>query len=168
MAAAICNMSVDFPMPGSPPTSTTDPGTIPPPRTRSSSGIPQLIRGSADTSSSVIGTGRTALLAFGPEEREGVEISSTNVFHPSQFGHLPSQRAEAWPQAWQTYVDLSRFIRGRARNIERVLLTFNEGPGSTNSGEDQEIRPAPVLGEKVMQLHVNQVPPAGRLDVKRG
>src|SRR5207245_2527910 len=29
--AAHCSRSVDFPIPGSPPTSTTDPGTIPPP-----------------------------------------------------------------------------------------------------------------------------------------
>src|SRR5258708_6407056 len=34
---AHCNSSVDFPIPGSPPTSTTDPGTMPPPNTKSNS-----------------------------------------------------------------------------------------------------------------------------------
>ena len=36
----ICSSTVDFPMPGSPQTSTAAPGTMPPPSTRSSSSIP--------------------------------------------------------------------------------------------------------------------------------
>ena len=36
----ICNKSVDFPIPGSPPTKTREPVTIPPPNTLSSSPIP--------------------------------------------------------------------------------------------------------------------------------
>jgi len=35
-----CNINVDLPMPGSPPTSTVDPGEAPPPRTVSNSLIP--------------------------------------------------------------------------------------------------------------------------------
>ena len=38
--AAACSSSVDLPMPGSPPSSTSDPGTMPPPSTRSNSSIP--------------------------------------------------------------------------------------------------------------------------------
>ena len=34
---ATCNISVDLPTPGSPPTKITDPGTIPPPKTLSNS-----------------------------------------------------------------------------------------------------------------------------------
>jgi hypothetical protein len=37
MLAASCSSSVDLPMPGSPLTSTTEPGTMPPPSTRDSS-----------------------------------------------------------------------------------------------------------------------------------
>ena len=40
MLAAACNSSVDLPMPGSPPSSTIEPGTMPPPSTRSSSPMP--------------------------------------------------------------------------------------------------------------------------------
>ena len=40
MFAAACSSSVDLPMPGSPPSSTSDPGTTPPPSTRSNSPMP--------------------------------------------------------------------------------------------------------------------------------
>ena len=39
-ASAACSSSVDLPIPGSPPSSTSDPPTSPPPSTRSSSAIP--------------------------------------------------------------------------------------------------------------------------------
>src|SRR5262245_2983202 len=38
--AAACSNNVDLPMPGSPPTSTSEPGTMPPPRTKSNSSRP--------------------------------------------------------------------------------------------------------------------------------
>ena len=38
--AATCNMIVDLPIPGSPPTSTIEPGTMPPPKTKSNSSSP--------------------------------------------------------------------------------------------------------------------------------
>ena len=43
--AAAWSMRVDLPMPGSPPTRTTEAGTKPPPRTRSSSAMPEWARG---------------------------------------------------------------------------------------------------------------------------
>ena len=39
MAAAACSSNVDLPIPGSPPMSTSEPGTMPPPRTRSNSSM---------------------------------------------------------------------------------------------------------------------------------
>src|SRR5437899_2375756 len=45
--------SVDLPMPGSPPTRTTDPGTIPPPRTKSNSARPVCQRATASLFRSV-------------------------------------------------------------------------------------------------------------------
>ena len=39
-ASSACSSSVDLPMPGSPPISTTPPATMPPPSTRSSSSSP--------------------------------------------------------------------------------------------------------------------------------
>ena len=50
--AAACSSSVDLPMPGSPPSSTSDPGTIPPPSTRSNSPMPVLSRSDAGASTS--------------------------------------------------------------------------------------------------------------------
>ena len=39
-----------LPMPGSPPMRTIDPGTMPPPSTRSNSSIPELIRSASEAS----------------------------------------------------------------------------------------------------------------------
>src|SRR5258705_48038 len=50
--------SVDFPTPGSPPMSRSDPGTIPPPSTRSSSGMPVGSRSTAGSPDAERGTGR--------------------------------------------------------------------------------------------------------------
>jgi hypothetical protein len=40
---AICNINVDFPMPGSPPTNINEPATNPPPKTLSNSMLPVAI-----------------------------------------------------------------------------------------------------------------------------
>ena len=49
IAASAVRSSVDLPTPGSPPTSTSDAGTSPPPSTRSSSGTPVEIRAASST-----------------------------------------------------------------------------------------------------------------------
>lgn len=98
-----------FPIPGSPPTRTRDPGTRPPPRTRSSSPIPVLTRGSLASGTSVMGRGTAeeadperTLLARGDSK-----TSSTNVFHSPQDGHFPIHLGELCPQFWQTYWTLA-------------------------------------------------------------
>ena len=48
--AAACSSSVDLPMPGSPPSSTSEPGTMPPPSTRSNSPMPLGMRSADDAS----------------------------------------------------------------------------------------------------------------------
>ena len=48
-----CNSKVDLPIPGSPPNKINAPGTIPPPRTRSISPYPEVMRAIAPTSISV-------------------------------------------------------------------------------------------------------------------
>ncbi len=52
---SICSSSVDLPMPGSPPISTTEPCTRPPPSTRSSSPMPVSVRASVVSITSVSG-----------------------------------------------------------------------------------------------------------------
>ena len=52
--SASCRKSVDFPMPGSPATSTKLPGTIPPPSTRFSSSSFEMMRSCSFVSTSFI------------------------------------------------------------------------------------------------------------------
>ena len=56
-------VSVDLPIPGAPPSSTSEPGTRPPPSTRSSSPMPVgSATGAAPTSASDTGEAQPALL----------------------------------------------------------------------------------------------------------
>src|ERR1700710_1878512 len=98
--------SVDLPMPGSPPTSSTEPRTNPPPVTRSSSVMPDARRGA-----SLLLPVRLSSANSRPLRRERIETgivvapvmsSSTSVFHSPQDSHLPCQRLFAAPQFWQT------------------------------------------------------------------
>src|SRR5882762_3205265 len=67
--AAHCMSSVDFPMPGSPPTSVTEPGTMPPPSTKSNSATPAFHRASATPFRSVRRMGEAlARWTTGPAE----------------------------------------------------------------------------------------------------
>ncbi len=54
-AMASCSSSVLLPMPGSPPTSSSEPGTSPPPSTRSSSRMPVRVRSADSTSTCASG-----------------------------------------------------------------------------------------------------------------
>ena len=91
-------------MPGSPPTSSAEPGTSPPPVTRSNSAMPVTRRGGG--ASSVLRsssanlrplTRRAALAPMG-----GAAPSSVMVFQPPQASHLPDHLGVAAPQDWQT------------------------------------------------------------------
>ena len=56
-APATCSMSVDLPMPGSPASSATEPGTSPPPSTRLSSANGSTMRGSSSSETPESSTG---------------------------------------------------------------------------------------------------------------
>ena len=96
-------------MPGSPPTRTRDPGTIPPPSTRSSSRMPVRIL----TSSSAVTSFRGITFASRTDSLTLLEVtvlpfvmplltlSSTNVFHSPHAGHCPSHFDSSCPQFWQ-------------------------------------------------------------------
>ena len=112
-------VSVDLPIPGEPPSSTSEPGTRPPPSTRSSSPIPVDIRftGAAPTSPSGIGTGlgetrrrrtpappaRARRPARAPCARVDARRSSTSVFHSPHSGHWPCHWADWKPHCEQTW-----------------------------------------------------------------
>src|ERR1700694_4359935 len=105
-------VSVDLPIPGAPPIRTSEPGTIPPPSTLSSSPMPVLNRRSAAAATSASATGAAAATRAPPPPgprrpaATGLSASSTNVFHSPQLGHCPAHRRASWPQAEQTWIEV--------------------------------------------------------------
>src|SRR5947209_1045201 len=99
-----CVNSVDLPIPGSPPTSSTEPRTNPPPVTRSSSVIPEGRRGASWLLPVRLSSANSRPFRLLRIETGMLPVvsSSTSVFHSPQDSHLPCQRLYADPQFWQT------------------------------------------------------------------
>src|SRR3982750_3129896 len=97
---------VDFPMPGDPPISTSEPATMPPPSTRSNSSIPDEVRASSCDSISLYETGeddRKPKAGIPPAACPATRNrSSTIVFHSPQSVHCPAHLRDWLPQFWQT------------------------------------------------------------------
>src|SRR5215475_4686473 len=91
-------------MPGSPPTSSTEPRTNPPPVTRSSSAIPDDRRGASWLLPDRLSSAKVRPLRFERIDTGTLPavFSSASVFHSPQASHLPCQRLYAAPQFWQT------------------------------------------------------------------
>ncbi len=106
MRAASWSISVDLPMPGSPPTSTEEPRMSPPPSTRFISAIPVSSRIPSRVSMEASGMGSAvffdAARAGRARLRRGrpgsAAATSVNPFHVPHSGHRPSQRGSWWPQ----------------------------------------------------------------------
>src|SRR5882762_8919405 len=100
--AATCISRVDFPIPGSPPTSVTEPGTMPPPKTKSNSSRPVFHRATATPCRSVSRIGawpvRDGLTALPANRLTG---SSLSVFHAPQASHRPAHFGCSAPQSVQ-------------------------------------------------------------------
>ena len=90
-ASATCSIKVDLPMPGSPPSNTTPPGTAPPPKTRSNSLSPMARRGSSSTLTSFRGRTRGAcndpMAVLDARCDTGTTTSSSSVFQALQLAH---------------------------------------------------------------------------------
>src|SRR5689334_142949 len=98
-------------MPGSPPISTSDPGTTPPPRTRLNSSPGTIRRGYWSDCTSGRATGRAR-----PSARPGLirpcaetdtaleTLISVKVFHAPQSGQRPCHLGDSLPHSWQTYM----------------------------------------------------------------
>ncbi len=85
-----------------------EPGTTPPPQTRSNSSTPVTMRGGAGVSTSRVSKVRPWRIdlpdltgASAPGGREDW-TSSTRVFQPAQAVHWPPHLLWTAPQAWQT------------------------------------------------------------------
>ena len=96
--------NVLFPIPGSPPSNTTDPGTIPPPRTRSNSLNPLV---SLDIFFDEISLKGIDFLLFLVSWFLDLLllISYTIEFHEWQLRHFPKYWEVSVPQFWQIKVD---------------------------------------------------------------
>src|SRR5437016_1833296 len=124
--AAHCSSSVDFPIPGSPPTRTTDPGTTPPPSTKSNSGNPvsQRSRPPPDTAERRVGgwaDGTIRRPALPPNRPTG---SSTSVFHAPHASHRPAHFGWSAPHSLQRNTDCALAATGRLRGrfARRVVV----------------------------------------------
>ena len=103
---ASCSMRVDLPIPGSPPTKTRLPGTIPPPRVRFNSRSPVAILWISPAAISSSARGKLPFLSgfssFHTSLSSGRSItSSVKVFHSAQLGHLPCHFGDSNPQFLQ-------------------------------------------------------------------
>src|SRR5437867_3061097 len=161
-------------MPGSPPTSTTEPATSPPPSTRSSSARPVERRSAAPAVTAASGRGfwPPGAPARAPRARGSGSASSTIVLHAPQPGHCPSQRGAAWPHCWQTKAErpalstmraLQVDKTGRTRHDRRVRVLDAELAALEDAGLRRRLRPlasasdAEVLldGRRVLLLSSN-------------
>ncbi len=110
-AAQTCSSRVDLPMPGSPPINSAEPGTKPPPVTRSNSLLPLTKRGAAcdlpfrpvkRSDEAPMPPARVPPLPASEPGRGFSTSSSTRVFQSLQASHLPDHLLETAPQDWQT------------------------------------------------------------------
>src|SRR5580693_1414587 len=140
-------------MPGSPPTRTAEPGTRPPPSTRSSSAMPVLARGGG-AASPAKPTKATAFPArlLGPGRLGpacGVAASSTMVFHSPQASQRPAHFGARAPQPWQTKRDvaLANAVRVRAGGSCEDWARVDWAPSGWALGRWPRARRSPAGGE---------------------
>src|SRR6266705_2585203 len=140
--AAHCSSSVDFPIPGSPPTRTTDPGTTPPPSTKSNSARPVRHRPTPPPSTADRRTGGLPVrspdrpTARPPGRPVG---SSTRVFQAPHASQRPPHLGCSAPHSLHRNTEpalaaTGRLRRGVARRVvveAGVLLLEKQlhGPG---------------------------------------
>ena len=109
--ATTCSSSVDLPMPGSPPTSTMLPGTMPPPSTKSNSASPVFRRVDSVPLTALSFAARVATMprrcetAGRPTVFAGARstISSTSVDHSPHDSQRPPHFGYSAPQFVQRY-----------------------------------------------------------------
>jgi hypothetical protein len=117
---------VDLPTPGSPPTSSAEPGTSPPPQTRSNSAIPVTRRPGAMSSVFRSSSAKARPFLRGPALLPSGAGAASSVieFHAPQASHLPAHLVVTAPQDWQTKV-------AEVRAIESLFWWANLEAGRT-------------------------------------
>src|SRR6202022_4427171 len=119
-----CVSNVDLPMPGSPPTKSTEPLTKPPPVA-----IPEGRRGASWLLPVNVSSANSRPLRLERIET-GIAVapvfSSASVFHSPQDSHLPCQRLYAAPQFWQTKERAFLAMKGVSRCFREIGSRFLE------------------------------------------
>ena len=144
----IWRSKVDLPMPGSPCTSVTDPGTSPPPSTRSTSGMP--VGAATHSAKSIwsignaISVGVVARPALAPLSA-GTTTSSSRVLHAPHAGQRPAHLASSWPQS-----------RQRKRVRVRDIVRSHYAGGRTASGEPRSARTFGALFNRCRRRQIVQ------------
>ena len=121
ISVAVCKSNVLFPIPGSPPIRTRDPGTNHPPRTLSNSLKPLV---NLDILSDEISLNSLDFLFFLIFEDLDIWLflSSTIVFHSLQLRHLPKYWEVSDPQFWQIKVENLLDIKVLNRMTDLYIL----------------------------------------------
>ena len=135
-AAAVCRTSVDLPIPGSPLRRISAPGTIPPPRTVSSSPMPVVRRVTVSSLISPNGAGFVSFCRTDDAAAAGTaafSVSSANVFHSPQCGQRPNHRVETLPHSLQTkrvltFAIVSPYIVSKSSFFLSLLSTWTVLP----------------------------------------
>ncbi|MNF42339.1 hypothetical protein D3C84_233850 [compost metagenome] len=117
----VCNRMVDLPIPGSPPISTTEPSTRPPPRTRSSSPEAVEKRGISSmlTSAKVLICACCPAQPVRPVGAVAPPLSimvSVRVFQAPHSPHWPAHLGKVAPHSVQPYMRLALAIRTPDKN----------------------------------------------------
>ena len=121
-AAAACRRRVDLPMPGSPPTRMAEAGTRPPPRTRSSSAMPERARGSGGSVGGEVAEGD----ACGRGRRRGC-------------GRRGRRRGRSAPRRWCSRRRRRRSGRTIWRGWRRRRCRRRRGGGSRADGRGEGV-----------------------------
>src|SRR5262249_44823661 len=112
-------------MPGSPPIRMAEPGTSPPPTTRSNSAMPVARRASSAGLPLRAGSSmQRPLPPLSPLGGASVAASSTIAFQAPQASQRPDHFGAAAPHSWQTYRAAARAIRRSCAAYRHLDRTF--------------------------------------------
>src|SRR6266566_9494449 len=121
--AAHCMRSVDLPMPGSPPTRTTDPGTMPPPNTKSNSANPVRQRSLPTVGRLESWTG-VAVVSCQPSNRPTFRPTGSSIreFHAPHASHLPPHFGWSAPHSVHRNTEWALDTAGLDRRLARRVV----------------------------------------------
>ena len=149
-APSACSSNVDLPMPGSPPSRVTEPGTRPPPRTRSSSATPVgrgRALGGVDLEDRRRPVGRPVARRAGPRPGGAPRPPPRGCSTPPHVGQRPPTSGRPTPQSVQRWVVRRRAMAATLRRgCATVRRVSHRGAGTTGRGRAAPLPPSTCRG----------------------